>query len=129
MWVLVLARVLQGLATGLLITAMYVTMGEVYPDVIRPRIFAALASAWVVPGLVGPVVAGSIRQFFAEPAYHLVGAQLAFCQGFQRDEHPCGVFRRTSTAECGNGIDRRVGLNDVDHGLEFFIHGLKGDIL
>ena len=62
MWVLVSARFVQGLATGLLITAMYVTMGEVYPDVIRPRIFAALATAWVVPGLVGPVVAGYITQ-------------------------------------------------------------------
>ncbi len=62
MWVLVLARVLQGLATGLLITAMYVTMGEVYPDSLRPRMFAALAGAWVVPGLVGPVVAGWITE-------------------------------------------------------------------
>jgi MFS family permease len=62
MWVLVLARVVQGLATGLLITAMYVVIGEVYSDAIRPRIFAALASAWVVPGLVGPIVAGWITQ-------------------------------------------------------------------
>jgi sugar phosphate permease len=65
MWVLVGARFLQGLATGLLITAMYVTMGEVYPDAIRPRIFAALATAWVVPGLVGPVAAGWITQNFS----------------------------------------------------------------
>jgi MFS family permease len=62
MWVLVLARVVQGLAVGLLITAMYVIMGEVYADEIRPRIFAALASAWIVPGLVGPVIAGWITQ-------------------------------------------------------------------
>jgi MFS family permease len=64
MWVLVSARVVQGLATGLLVTAMYVCIGEVFTDEVRPRIFAALASAWVVPGLVGPVVAGWITQQF-----------------------------------------------------------------
>lgn len=62
MWVLVAGRVLQGLAVGLLITAMYVVIGEVYADAIRPRIFAALATAWIVPGLVGPVIAGWITE-------------------------------------------------------------------
>jgi MFS family permease len=62
MWILVAARTLQGLAVGLLITAMYVVMGEVYTDEIRPRIFAALASAWIVPGLIGPVIAGWITE-------------------------------------------------------------------
>jgi MFS family permease len=62
MWVLIAARVVQGLAVGLLITAMYVVMGEVYVAAIRPRIFAALASAWVVPGLIGPVIAGWITE-------------------------------------------------------------------
>ncbi len=62
MWVLVAARFVQGAAVGLLITAMYVVMGEVYEDRVRPRIFAGLASAWVIPGLVGPVVAGWITE-------------------------------------------------------------------
>ena len=62
MWVLVAARFVQGLAVGLLITAMYVVMGEVYADAVRPRMFAALAGAWVIPGLVGPVLAGWITE-------------------------------------------------------------------
>jgi MFS family permease len=62
MWLLILARVVQGLAVGLLITAMYVVMGEVYPDQVRPRVFAALATAWIVPGLVGPTVAGWVTE-------------------------------------------------------------------
>jgi MFS family permease len=62
MWLLVSARFIQGLATGLLITAMYVVIGEVYDDRLRPRIFAAMATAWVVPGLVGPIVAGAVTQ-------------------------------------------------------------------
>lgn len=62
MWLLILARVVQGLAVGLLITAMYVVMGEVYSDEIRPKMFAALSTSWIVPGLVGPVVAGWITE-------------------------------------------------------------------
>ncbi|MGI8666547.1 MAG: MFS transporter [Jatrophihabitans sp.] len=65
MWLLIAARVVQGFAVGLLITAMYVVMGEVYPDAVRPRIFAAQATSWVVPGLVGPVVAGWITEQFS----------------------------------------------------------------
>jgi MFS family permease len=62
MWELVAGRVIQGLAVGVLITAMYVVLGEMYEDAIRPRIFAALATAWVVPGLVGPVIAGWVTE-------------------------------------------------------------------
>ena len=62
MWQLIGARFVQGLAVGLLITAMYVVIGEAYDDAMRPRMFAGLASAWVVPGLVGPVVAGWVTE-------------------------------------------------------------------
>ena len=62
MWVLVAARFVQGLAVGLLITAMYVVMGEVYAAQVRPRMFAALAGAWIIPGLVGPMLSGWITE-------------------------------------------------------------------
>jgi len=62
MELLILARVVQGFAVGLLITAMYVVMGEVYSDSVRPRVFAALATAWIVPGLVGPTAAGWVTE-------------------------------------------------------------------
>ncbi len=62
MWLFVSGRVVQGLASGLLITAMYVLIGEQYPDAMRPRIFTAISTAWVLPSLVGPVVAGALTQ-------------------------------------------------------------------
>lgn len=62
MELLIAARVVQGFAVGLLITAMYVVMGEVYPDQLRPRMLAALATAWILPGLIGPVVAGWVTE-------------------------------------------------------------------
>lgn len=62
MWELIAARFVQGLSVGLLVTAGYVVIGEAYENEIRPRMFAALASAWVVPGLIGPVLAGWITE-------------------------------------------------------------------
>jgi len=51
---LVAGRCVQGVGAGLLITAIYVVLGATYPDALRPKIFAAMSSAWVVPSLVGP---------------------------------------------------------------------------
>lgn len=55
-------RVVQGLGSGLLITAIYVVIGQAYPERLRPRLFAATSSAWVLPSLVGPAVAGALAQ-------------------------------------------------------------------
>jgi MFS family permease len=59
---LIAGRVVQGLGSGLLITACYVVIGECYPEALRPRLFAAISSAWVVPSLVGPLLSGGITQ-------------------------------------------------------------------
>lgn len=59
---LVAGRCVQGLGGGLMITAVYVVLGAAYPEQLRPRVFAAMSSAWVVPALLGPVVAGALAQ-------------------------------------------------------------------
>jgi MFS family permease len=59
---LVAGRFVQGLGSGLLITAAYVVIGEAYPERLRPPLFAATSSAWVVPSLVGPPVAGLLTE-------------------------------------------------------------------
>ncbi|MCI2423263.1 MFS transporter [Saccharopolyspora sp. K220] len=60
--VLLAARVLQGLGGGVLIVALYVMIARVYPEEHRPAAFGALSSAWVVPALVGPVIAGLLTE-------------------------------------------------------------------
>lgn len=62
MAVLVVGRVIQGLGSGLLLTALYVIIGERYHADLRPKIFAAISSAWVLPSLIGPPVAGVLTQ-------------------------------------------------------------------
>jgi MFS family permease len=59
---LVAGRVVQGLGSGLMITAVYVVIGQAYPERLRPSLFGATASAWVVPSLIGPAVAGALAQ-------------------------------------------------------------------
>ena len=55
---LVVGRALQGFGGGLLIVAVYVLIARAYPVDMRPKAFSVLAAAWVVPSLVGPVIAG-----------------------------------------------------------------------
>jgi MFS family permease len=58
--VLVLGRAVQGLGAGVVPAAAYAAIGRSYPDRSRPRMFAVLSTAWVVPGLVGPLVAALV---------------------------------------------------------------------
>ncbi|GAA0533960.1 MFS transporter [Saccharopolyspora subtropica] len=60
--VLLVARVLQGLGGGALIVSLYVMIARVYPEEHRPAAFGVLSSAWVVPALVGPVIAGFLTE-------------------------------------------------------------------
>ena len=62
MAVFLLGRALQGLGVGLLIVVMYVIVGDQYPERLRPTVFGAISAAWVIPSLVGPVVAGALAE-------------------------------------------------------------------
>lgn len=53
-------RALQGLGGGSIIVAVYVLVARTFSDERRPRVFAAMAGAWVVPALVGPAIAGAV---------------------------------------------------------------------
>ena len=54
----VAARAVQGVGSGMDVVALYVVVGRLYPEEMRPRLFAAMSGAWVVPALVGPTIAG-----------------------------------------------------------------------
>lgn len=62
MGVLLVARALQGIGGGAVIVALYVMIARVYPERHRPAAFGALSSAWVVPSLLGPVIAGFLTE-------------------------------------------------------------------
>jgi MFS family permease len=55
--VLVVGRFVQGFGAGVVPAIGYVAIGRAYPVAMRPRMFAVMSSAWVVPGVIGPVLA------------------------------------------------------------------------
>ncbi|MBD7996825.1 MFS transporter [Arthrobacter sp. Sa2CUA1] len=61
MGMLLLGRGLQGFGAGLAGVAMYVVVARAYPAVLRPQAFTILTSGWVLPGIIGPVLAGLIN--------------------------------------------------------------------
>lgn len=58
MLLFVAARALQGLGGGALGTCVYTITNTAYPDSLRPRMLAAISSAFVLPALLGPALAG-----------------------------------------------------------------------
>jgi MFS family permease len=60
MIILVAGRAVQGLGAGVVPAVAYVAIARGYPDDCRPRMFAVLSTAWVIPGLIGPAVAALV---------------------------------------------------------------------
>jgi MFS family permease len=61
---LIAARLIQGLGGGAIPPIAYVAIGRSLPEDLRPRMFATLSTAWILPGLLGPGVAGFIAEAF-----------------------------------------------------------------
>jgi MFS family permease len=87
-------RALQGFGGGGLFAVVYAVITLAYHDRMRPAMLAATSSAWIIPSLIGPAIAGFIAEtyswrwvFFALlpvlasvapltlPAYHRMHAQ------------------------------------------------------
>ncbi len=58
--VLIASRSVQGLGAGCIGAIAYIAIARGYPSALKPRMLAMLSSAWVVPGLVGPALAGIV---------------------------------------------------------------------
>ena len=58
--VLVAGRFVQGFGAGVVPAIGYVAIGRAFDVDARPRMFAILSTAWLAPGLVGPILAERI---------------------------------------------------------------------
>jgi MFS family permease len=139
MEVLVVGRFIQGFGGGLLTVAMYVVVGHLYPAALRPKIFAAFATGWVVPSLVGPVIAGLVVEhtswrivFLAVPAMAVPAALvmrpgLAHAGAQQRDGRIWGKQAMWAVAAAlGVGL---LSYGGQQHGVVqvvFLVAGLAG---
>ena len=60
MAVLVVGRVIQGFGAGAIPAVAYVSIARAMPERLRPRMFATLSTAWILPGVIGPVAASAV---------------------------------------------------------------------
>src|SRR5947209_15317284 len=60
MEVLVVGRAVQGLGAGAVPAVAYASIGRSLPESLRPRMFAVLSTAWVIPGLFAPGIAAFV---------------------------------------------------------------------
>lgn len=60
--VFLLGRFVQGLGVGAIMAIAYTVISLAYPEHLRARMFALLSSAWTVPSLIGPVLAGTLTE-------------------------------------------------------------------
>ena len=84
------ARLIGGAAEGAMDIALTVMIASVLPEAMRPKMFAAISAAWVLPSVVGPGIAGAIaeavgwRWVFAAPVPLLVVAALLLVPSLRR---------------------------------------------
>jgi MFS family permease len=60
--VVIVGRGLQGLGAGAMTAINMATIGRMYPAELRPRMFAVISTAWVVPSMGGPAVAALVTE-------------------------------------------------------------------
>jgi MFS family permease len=65
MAVLVAGRLVQGLGSGLINTAIFVCVARAYRPEQRPRMFTFISTAWMLPAFVGPPVSAWITETFS----------------------------------------------------------------
>ncbi|HEX9609219.1 MAG TPA: MFS transporter [Candidatus Limnocylindria bacterium] len=60
MAVVIGGRAIQGFGAGAMSAVVYAAIARAYPAHTTPRMIALVSSAWVVPGLIGPALAGTV---------------------------------------------------------------------
>lgn len=135
MLVFVAGRAIQGFGSGLLVVSIYVVVGGVYPDRVRPAVFAALAAAWVVPALVGPPIAGVVTDhlswrlvFLGIPPLIVLGLGLLWpaLRSMSAPERPPEV-RAPLARRSGTALAAGAGITIMLYGAgRFDLPGLVG---
>ena len=122
---LIVGRLIQGLGGGAIPPIAYVAIGRSLPEHLRPRMFATLSTAWILPGVFGPGIAGVVAEafswrliFFGLLPVLLVSGSLAF-RGLSTLRHPSAVATAGSTASrVRNGVLMGLGVILATTGLQ-----------
>lgn len=147
MWMVVAGRSLQGLGTGMVAVSLYVVVGRLFPGNLQPKLFAVLSAAWVLPGLVGPALAGFVTVtfgwrwiFLAVPVLALAGlfalrpslgrlraAPMDAPSGIAAGAEPGPASGTESGAPAGAASERRKTLWAVGTAAAVFVFSRGGE--
>lgn len=70
--VLLLGRLVAGVGAGLVIVAIYVVIGAVFEPALRPQVFSWISAAWVLPSVVGPIIAARLAAWLSWRSVFLI---------------------------------------------------------
>lgn len=122
--VLILARAIQGLGGGAVATCVYAVVNANYPDALRPRMMASISTAWVVPSLIGPAIAGFVAEWtswrfvFAGIMPLLVVAGMLATPAFRSGTPPVHKASAAKTSRLRHAIQLAIGAGLFLAGLE-----------
>jgi MFS family permease len=129
---LVAGRVAQGIGAGAIPAVAYAAVGRSFPAELRPRVFAIFSTAWVVPGLIGPVAATSLAHvlswravFWALlPLVALASAMTVPALGVRHDDEAAAAEPGAGASGGGSGVDTRLGALVLVTGVALVLGGL-----
>ena len=117
MEMLIVARFLQGLGGGAIVPIAYVAIGRSLPERLRPVMFATLSTAWVLPGVIGPAIAGIVGQFVGWRAVFLgllpllaIAALIAYPAIARIADHPADDAADKAERAASASLRRRLPL-------------------
>ena len=111
LWLLVLARVAQGLGGGSFGAVAYVVINDHYPTENRPRLFFLFSMAWVAPSLVAPGLAGIVANRFGWEWVFAMVIPLAVAASLVTDRALATKGTRPPAAFDHGRLRRRSGLS------------------
>jgi len=122
---LIVGRLIQGLGGGAIPPIAYVAIGRSLPEHLRPRMFATMSTAWILPGVFGPGIAGVVAEafswrliFFGLLPVLLVSGALAY-RGLSTLRQPAVTTSTSSTASrVRNGVLVGFGVILATTGLQ-----------
>ncbi|MBI3751188.1 MAG: MFS transporter [Chloroflexi bacterium] len=124
--VLIGARFIQGIGGGAIPPVAYVAIGRALPESLRPRMFAYLSTAWVLPGIFGPAIAGFVAQELhwrlvflgLLPLIALPGALATRALVVLHEAHPPRGSDRSLRARAAEGLAIAIGVTLLTVALE-----------
>jgi len=121
--VFIVGRFLQGLGGGIDSVVLYVLIARQIPDGARPKMFGLLTTAWLLPSVAGPLLAGTLAELTTWRtvfALILVGSAIALA-GLLRTSRP-GLVPAVSRGGVVMIVGRKGVLAAIAAGILLALH-------